>query len=120
MTCCHYYQLSSGQENIFSGDVSRLRYGAGVTRELGIEAMSFGLSRVGVFTDTRVCQIELFQEAIQSLEQSGLTPVVYDQTRVEPTNRSFQEAAAFAIDENLDGFISIGGGSVIDLSLIHI
>ncbi|MHC8733998.1 hydroxyacid-oxoacid transhydrogenase [Arenicellales bacterium IMCC56312] len=114
MPCCHYYQLSTDQENIFSGDVSRLRYGPGVIRELGIEAKSFGLSRVGVFTDVRVGHIELFQEAIRSLEQSGLTPVVYDQTRVEPTNRSFQDAAAFAIDENLDGFISIGGGSVID------
>src|SRR6056300_1479855 len=114
MTCCHYYQLDTDQENIFSGDVSRLRYGPGVIRELGIEAKLFGLSRVGVFTDVRVGQIELFQEAIRSLEKFGLTPVVYDLTRVEPTNRSFQDAAEFAIDENLDGFISIGGGSVID------
>ncbi|WP_367142289.1 iron-containing alcohol dehydrogenase, partial [Moorena sp. SIO1F2] len=38
----------------------------------------------------------------------------YDDVRVEPTDESFQAATKFAVDAKVDGFISVGGGSVID------
>jgi len=34
--------------------------------------------------------------------------------QVEPTDRSFQDAARFAIEGRFDGFVSVGGGSAID------
>jgi alcohol dehydrogenase class IV len=39
---------------------------------------------------------------------------VYAQARVEPTDASFEAAAAFARDGRFDGFVSVGGGSSID------
>ena len=35
-------------------------------------------------------------------------------SQVEPTDASFQEAARFAADGRFDGFVSVGGGSVMD------
>jgi hydroxyacid-oxoacid transhydrogenase len=40
--------------------------------------------------------------------------VVYDDVEVEPTDASFKAAARFAQEGNFDGFISVGGGSVMD------
>ena len=44
--------------------------------------------------------------------------VVYDGVRVEPTDQSFQDAAEFASEEDISGFISLGGGSVIDTAKV--
>ena len=114
MSCCHYYLLQPGLENVFSADVSRLRYGAGVIRELGQEAIALGIRRAGVFTDLTVRGLPYFEEAMKTLAQAGVDPVVYDEVRVEPTDQSFKAAAQFAASARLDGFISIGGGSVMD------
>ena len=39
---------------------------------------------------------------------------VFDAVAIEPTDVSFDEAIRFARDARVDGYISIGGGSVID------
>lgn len=40
-----------------------------------------------------------------SLEDAGAEVVVYDQTLVEPTDVSLQQAIEFAADVNPDGFV---------------
>lgn len=40
--------------------------------------------------------------------------VVYADVHVEPTDRSFEEAVRFAREAAADGYVSVGGGSVID------
>ncbi len=49
-----------------------------------------------------------------SLADAGLDVVLYDEVRVEPTDESFYAAARFAGEADIDGFVSVGGGSVID------
>ena len=39
---------------------------------------------------------------------------IYDQTRCEPNSDSFEAAAPFAREGAFDGFVSLGGGSVMD------
>ena len=41
------------------------------------------------------------------------------QVLVEPTDRSFQKAIEFAADAAVDGFVSVGGGSVMGECLPH-
>ena len=38
----------------------------------------------------------------------------FDQVEVEPTDRSFQAASAFAVDGRFDAYVAVGGGSTID------
>jgi len=114
MACCHYYQLTPGGDQLFSVDVSKVRFGPGAIDEVGQEARLLGISRVAVFTDRRVAELSLFSDAMAAIRGADLDPVVYDTVRVEPTDQSFREAIQFAADDNFDGFISIGGGSVMD------
>ncbi|MGE4660200.1 MAG: hydroxyacid-oxoacid transhydrogenase [Arenicellales bacterium] len=114
MNCCHHYQFVPGNEQVFSADVTRIRYGCGVLGELGQEAATLGIRRAAVYTDARVASLPLFEEAIDALRHEGIEAVVYDEVRVEPTDASFKDAAVFASGGDFDGFISIGGGSVID------
>ena len=53
-----------------------------------------------------------------AIEAEGIEVVVYDRARVEPTLDSLQEAADFARDAEVDGFVSVGGGSSIDTAKV--
>jgi len=114
MNCCHHYQFIPGNEQVFSADVTRIRYGSGVLQELGQEAQALGIKRAAVYTDSRIRSLPLFEEALVALRSEGIEAVIYDEVRVEPTDVSFKEAVRFAKSSTFDGFISIGGGSVMD------
>ena len=49
-----------------------------------------------------------------SLGSVRIDAIVYDEVTIEPTDASLQEAARFAHDANVDGYVSVGGGSVMD------
>jgi len=49
-----------------------------------------------------------------SLREAGVDFAVYDEVSVEPTDTSFKAAARFAVEGRFDGFVSLGGGSVMD------
>ena len=113
MSCCHLYAYSHG-ESIFAIDPVALRFGRGALKEAGVEALARGLRRVAVFTDRQVAVLEPAATVLAALRAAGLDAVLYSEVRVEPTDRSFQDAAAFAREGRFDGFVSVGGGSTID------
>jgi alcohol dehydrogenase class IV len=114
MTCCHHYALADGGDAVFSVDISAITFGPGCLAEAGDHARELGLSRVALFTDRRVGALEHVAIVREALRAAGLDVVVYDEVEVEPTDASFLAAAHFAHDGRFDGFVSVGGGSVID------
>lgn len=114
MSCCHHYQFAAGHESVFAVDFSSIKYGPGALDELHFDATELGMTRVALFTDPVVKNLELVDSAIQGLHGAGIEYDIYDEVSIEPTDSSFKEATRFAIEGQFDGFISIGGGSVID------
>ncbi|HET9243462.1 MAG TPA: iron-containing alcohol dehydrogenase, partial [Gaiella sp.] len=109
MVCCHYASVE-GRESAFSVDRNAVTFGRGALEELGPWARALGLSRVAVLTDPRVAALEPFGRGLSSLRGAGVDVALYDEVEIEPTDRSFQAAAEFAVDARVDGFASIGGG----------
>ncbi len=101
-------------ETAFSIDTSSIKYGPGVTREVGFEMARLGARRVMALTDPGLADSAPVDTALRSLRAAGLDAQLYDQVRVEPTDASFQDAAAFAADGKFDGYVAVGGGSTID------
>ena len=93
---------------------SNLRFGAGVTKEVGMDLADMGLKRVLVFTDARLLNLHPVQTALESLSREGIEFDVFDRVRVEPTDISIKEAIAVAQAGNYDGYVAVGGGSTID------
>jgi hydroxyacid-oxoacid transhydrogenase len=114
MVCCAGYPFIDGGDTTFEVDTSRIKYGSGALREVGAEARDLGLRRVALVTDPTVAALPFFETVRASLAAAGCDVAVYSGARVEPTDRSFEEAAAFAKDGAFDGFVSVGGGSAID------
>lgn len=116
MNCCahDHYAASPGGDYGFEIDGARIKYGRGVLRELGDAATALGMRRAAVFVDPNLRDQPFVATALESLRRAKIDAVTYHEIEVEPTDRSFKAAVAFANDGRFDGFISIGGGSTMD------
>jgi alcohol dehydrogenase class IV len=114
MSCCHYQPTGDGLDTAFTVDASRITFGRGCLTELGERARARGMTRVALFSDGVVATLEVFDTAQRSLRSVGIDVVAYTDVQVEPTDESFTRAAAFASETKPDGYVSVGGGSVID------
>lgn len=105
-------------ETAFTMDTSSIKFGPGVTREVGFDMQNLGAKRVMVLTDPNLKESEPVQITLEALRAEGIDAVLYDQVRVEPTDISFKQAIAFAVEGNFDGYIAVGGGSTIDTAKV--
>lgn len=101
-------------ESAFSVDGSNVVFGPGCLTEAGDHAAALGLHRVALMTDANLADFGYPLTVQRSLEAAGIEVLVYDRVHVEPTDVSFEDATRFAADADVDGFVSVGGGSVID------
>jgi hydroxyacid-oxoacid transhydrogenase len=109
-----YFKFSSGGDRAFTVEAPKIKFGAGALLEIGDDARALGMTRIALFTDPTVAELEPVKIAHQSLSAASIDVAIYDQTEVEPTDRSFKAATRFAIEGKFDGFVSVGGGSVMD------
>jgi hydroxyacid-oxoacid transhydrogenase len=109
-----YFQSTEDGDKAFTVEAPKIKFGAGSLSEIGDDARALGMTRVALYTDPIVADLNPIEIACQSLAAANINVTVYDQTEVEPTDRSFKAAATFAQEGNFDGFVSVGGGSVMD------
>jgi alcohol dehydrogenase class IV len=114
MSCAHEAAAIAGCERAFTVDASRITFGRGCLTEVGERARALGMSRVALFTDARVRSLAIYETVKASLHSAGMDVVAFDAVRVEPTDGSFDAAIRFARDAKPNGYVSLGGGSVID------
>jgi len=102
------------QDTAFEMATSNIRFGQGITREIGMDLADMGLRRVMVLTDPVLRRLPPVERVLESLSAAGVDHSLYDRVRVEPTDESFRDAIAFASEGGFDGFVAVGGGSTID------
>lgn len=101
-------------EYAFQSASSNLRFGKGVTKEVGMDLADMGLKRVLVLTDPNLKDLPPVQTVLESLEAENIFFDLFSQVRVEPTDLSIKEAIDFAQSGSYDGYVAVGGGSTLD------
>jgi len=101
-------------ETAFTMDTSSIKYGPGVTREVGHDIKELGTRRVMVVTDPNLAKSQSMSVTLEALGHAGIDAVLFDRVSVEPTDVSFMEAIRFAKDGKFDGYVAVGGGSSMD------
>jgi hydroxyacid-oxoacid transhydrogenase len=101
-------------EIAFEMAVSSIRFGPGVTREVGMDLADLGARNVLVLTDPILRSLSPVETVLESLEANRVAATLYDRVRVEPTDESFLDAIAFARQGSYDAIVAVGGGSTID------
>jgi hydroxyacid-oxoacid transhydrogenase len=101
-------------DNAFEMAASAVRFGAGVTREVGADLADLGVAKALIVSDATVSQLAPVRTVLESLESHRIQYALFDRVRVEPTDESFRDAIAFAQQSAYDAFVAVGGGSTID------
>ena len=96
MSFSNYFTNKKGGDRIFSVETPKIKFGRGSLNEIGEDAKELGMTRVAVFTDPKVAQLEAVSIVVDSLKSKGMDSVVYDQVAVEPTDISFKQGSKFA------------------------
>jgi hydroxyacid-oxoacid transhydrogenase len=105
-------------EYAFTMDTSSIKVGPGTTKEVGFEMQKLGARKVMVVTDQNLAASTPVSITQDALSAEGIDTVLYDQVRIEPTDKSFQDAIQFAIAGKFDGFVAVGGGSSMDTAKV--
>jgi hydroxyacid-oxoacid transhydrogenase len=101
-------------DTAFQLSTSNLRFGAGTTREVGMDLEDMGLKRTLLVIDPRLADLPTGHVVRESLQAARIDFEVFDAVEVEPTDRTFHEAIAVAKQGHFDSFVAVGGGSTID------
>src|SRR5262249_61561267 len=96
-------------EYAFEMAASAIRFGRGVTREIGMDLAEMKVQKAMVLTDPRLAKLQPVDTVLQSLRDNGIPFALFDRVRVEPTDVSFREAIASASDAGFDAFLAVGG-----------
>jgi hydroxyacid-oxoacid transhydrogenase len=102
------------RDTAFEMAVSSLRFGVGVTHEVGMDLKELGVGFALVVTDPVLARLPPVQAVAESLERNSIRFAVYDRVRIEPTDESFRDAIRFAEAQPFDAIVAVGGGSTID------
>jgi len=86
----------------------------GCSEQAGQYLAEFGYEKVLIVHDKVTKELGLLDGVIQSIEDSGIDIVSYDKVVPDPPDYIIEEGARFAMEENVDGIIAVGGGSSID------
>ena len=101
-------------ETTFTWGAPPLVFGAGAVDETGPSAASLGAKRVALVTDPGVAATGVVDRVLRSLAGANVHAETFTGVHVEPTDASIAAAAAWAREQDLDGFVAVGGGSPID------
>lgn len=101
-------------DNIFQVSSSNLRFGAGATREIGLDLEDMGLKRTLLVIDPALRELPTGQVVLEALRKARVDFDVFDDVEVEPTDASFHAATEAAAAGKFDSFVAVGGGSTID------
>ena len=102
-------------ETVFTYGAPGLKFGVGARHEIGFDLGQLGARRVLIVTDPGVAATGAPAEIAETLKACGIESVVFDRSRVEPTDASMIEAIEFGRSEGpFDAIVAVGGGSSID------
>jgi hydroxyacid-oxoacid transhydrogenase len=110
--------MTPRHETIFTMEATPVKFGRGASAEAGWELRRLGVRRAMLVTDPGVAGAGHPEQVQKEIEAEGIEVVVYDRARVEPTIESFQAAVDYALEHEVDGFVSVGGGSSIDTAKV--
>lgn len=114
MTVSKYFEPIEHGEQAFVLKGNKEIFGVGALAEVGAHAKNLGMKRVALYTDPRISKLPPVDTVVKSLRDIGIRVSIFNSVEIEPTDRSLKAAIRFAEDDDFDGFVSVGGGSVMD------
>lgn len=99
---------SQQKEYAFEMAASSIRFGPGVTKEVGMDFKNMDAKKVMVVTDSTVLKLDAMKQVVEGLEREGIAFQIYDKVKVEPKDYSIREAIDHCKPYQPDAFLAVG------------
>jgi hydroxyacid-oxoacid transhydrogenase len=106
--------LDIPNESVFTMEMTPFKFGPGATNEVAYDLKRLGVKHALIITDRGIMKMNLPERVRTLLQDAGISAEIFDDVHVEPTDHSFETIARFVSGRSYDGFVAVGGGSVID------
>lgn len=106
--------LDIPNETIFTMEMTPIKFGPGATEEVSYDLKRLGVRHALIVTDSGLMKLGLPDRVRTLIQDAGISADIFDDVHIEPTDRSFEQIASFVHGRDYDGFVAVGGGSVID------
>jgi hydroxyacid-oxoacid transhydrogenase len=106
------------KDNVFTMRSTPYKFGPGATDEIGDDLVALGLRRVLVVTDPGVAATGLPERALNLIREKKVEAGLFQDVSIEPTDVAVKKAIEFAQAFDAEGYVAIGGGSVMDTTKI--
>ena len=93
---------------------TRLVFGVHAVARVGEIVREFGAKKVLLVTDPGIAKAGHAEHVLKSLAADGVTAVVFDRVRENPTTRCVDDCLAVAKASGIEAIIGLGGGSSMD------
>ena len=113
MACQYFSPCEHGAES-FTVMMPKLTFGRGCLAEVGARAMSRGLTDIALFVDPNLTESAYVTTVCKSLKTVNINYAIFSDIRIEPDEKTVNDATKFLDSHPFDGVISLGGGSTID------
>ena len=80
---------SQQKEYAFEMAASSIRFGPGVTKEVGMDFKNMGAKKVMVVTDGTVLKLDAMKQVQEGLDREGIPYEIFSKARVEPKDYSY-------------------------------
>jgi len=91
-------------------------FGVGAIQEVGNRVKAQGATKVLVVCDPVLKGIGYPEKLIKIIEAAGVKTVVWDKIKADAPDYLVDEGGEFARKEKIDGVVTIGGGSTLDIA----
>jgi len=106
--------MPTERDTAFQMAASNIRFGRGITREIGMDLVDLKARRTMLVIDPALRDHPVGHTVLESLKHNDIGFEVFDDLSIEPTDASFKAAADCATQGGFDSFVAVGGGSTID------
>ncbi|CAL4096989.1 unnamed protein product, partial [Meganyctiphanes norvegica] len=93
---------------------STVRYGPGVTKEIGQDVQALGAKKRYVITNKKVIKIYTFKTVMRNNSSNNRNDTIFKEMVAEEASVVFKKAIDFARAGGFDAYVAVGGGSVMD------
>lgn len=94
---------------------TKIIHAEGISRDFANEAQGIGVTRLFVITDPFLQRSGLCDPILKHLEESGIAVAgIYSDVPPDSSVKTVEACARLAKESGADGFLAIGGGSVMD------
>ena len=105
----------SPNDTVFTIRNVQVKFGEGVSSEVGYEAKRLKMMNALIVTDKNINENTKIPYRIKGyLEEEGIKAEIFDGVHIEPIDTEVLKGIEFAKGKDYDGFIGLGGGSSID------